>query len=264
MLLLRVRIPNGSTLKLRVASTLTYSELLSMAAAEAGASTESCELSLNRDNAIPRAAPGISLAQLGLAHGDLVYLMDRTIAAAPPAAADDGFTPTPTQVPATHHPNNPTQAAGDEPSGSESSTMHDARALSLVTSTPPRPPTTLVPQGLVDAIATLLAASGADGPHEPIVVALHVLLHQQCGFVPLPAGSSDTAARGEPSGAAPPPTWRVMRPLSTRFGMLTHAWPALRRRRTMASYQLGPKFKPHIIPTGGWWCMWCWCRADGS
>jgi hypothetical protein len=57
--------------------------------------------------------------------------------------------------------------------------MHDARALSLATS--PRPPTTLVPQGLDDAIATLLAASGADGPaHEPIVVALHVLLHQLC------------------------------------------------------------------------------------
>jgi len=182
-----------------------------MAAAEAGASTESCELSLNRENAIPRAAPGISLAQLGLAHGDLVYLMDRTIAAAPPAAADDSFTPTQTQVPATHHPINPTQAAGDEPSGSESSTMHDARALSLVTSTPPRPPTTLVPQGLVDAIASLLAASGADGPHEPIVVALHVLLHQ-CGFVPLPAGGSDTAARGKPGGAALPPTWRVTAP----------------------------------------------------
>ena len=211
LMLLRVRIPSGSTLKLRVASTLTYSELLSMAAAEAGASTESCELSLNRENAIPRAAPGISLAQLGLAHGDLVYLMDRTIAAAPPAAADDGFTPTQTQVPATHHPINPTQAAGDEPSGSESSTMHDARALSLVTSTPPRPPTTLVPQGLVDAIASLLAASGADGPHEPIVVALHVLLHQ-CGFVPLPAGGSDTAARGKPGGAALPPTWRVTAP----------------------------------------------------
>jgi hypothetical protein len=60
--------------------------------------------------------------------------------------------------------------------------MHDARALSLATS--PRPPTTLVPQGLDDAIATLLAASGADGPaHEPIVVALHVLLHQLCTSV---------------------------------------------------------------------------------
>jgi hypothetical protein len=97
--------------------------------------------------------------------------------------------PTTQVLPATHHPINPTQAArgrhlvmSDEPSGSESSMMHDARALSLATS--PRPPTTLVPQGLDDAIATLLAASGADGPaHEPIVVALHVLLHQLCTSV---------------------------------------------------------------------------------
>ena len=75
-ILIRVRIPSGGTLKLRVPPSLTYGELLAQAAEAASVSTDGCHLSLNKKGPVPHAAPGVTLSQLGFCHGELLYLMD--------------------------------------------------------------------------------------------------------------------------------------------------------------------------------------------
>ena len=311
-LLLRVRLTSatGSTLKLRVEPSLTYEELVKMAASEAGITPSACELSLNKKSPIPCAAPGVSVAQLGLAHGDLIYLVDRAaLTTASPAYASPVATNARMPAPgvaspsgevaqlqpgvgrlvamgygtadaaaaltrasgsvaratellaaaaaapgermvvdseplplmstpvAPRHPS-PRSPSGPSPddtgvppteacSGGSSSwasvspsdtrepaevlshpaqrvdAMHDVAVAALVAAPAPLPPSTLVPQSLVHALGTLLASSGAEGPHEPLVVAMHAMLVQS-GFV---TTTPSLAATGVPPPL--PPGWRA-------------------------------------------------------
>ena len=78
---IRVRLPDGSTLKLNVEGTTTYGELLDMS----GGSGD--YLSLNKREPLTHDR-AIRLAQLGLASGDLIYLVAPAGATpAPPATA---------------------------------------------------------------------------------------------------------------------------------------------------------------------------------
>ena len=74
---IRVRLPDGSTLKLNVEGTTTYGELLDMSGGSGN------YLSLNKREPLTHDR-AIRLAQLGLASGDLIYLV------APAAAVAGG------------------------------------------------------------------------------------------------------------------------------------------------------------------------------
>ena len=65
---IRVRLPDGSTLKLNVEGATTYGELLDMSGGSGN------YLSLNKREPLTHDR-AIRLAQLGLASGDLIYLV---------------------------------------------------------------------------------------------------------------------------------------------------------------------------------------------
>ena len=75
-MLIRIRTPENETIRLQVDSSTNFSDLLAQAAAAASCSLDAASLSLNGTNAIV-AAPNASVAEAGLAQGDLIYLLDR-------------------------------------------------------------------------------------------------------------------------------------------------------------------------------------------
>mmetsp|Transcript_73777 Transcript_73777/g.123244 ORF Transcript_73777/g.123244 Transcript_73777/m.123244 type:complete len:665 (+) Transcript_73777:52-2046(+) len=81
MVLLRVRITSGATIKLRVEPTLTHEEFLRQVAEAAGMPAASCSLSLNKKTplACPLSSP---LSMLDVSNGDLLYLLANTTNAA--------------------------------------------------------------------------------------------------------------------------------------------------------------------------------------
>ena len=114
-MILRVRTPSGGTLKLRVEPSLGFDAFLTQAAAEAGLPSAACSLSLNRKESLS-PAPGTPLSQVGLAGGDLLYLLSSepgsggaATAAPPPAAAAPVAAPA--APPSGGHRNLPPQAA---------------------------------------------------------------------------------------------------------------------------------------------------------
>ena len=283
-----------------------------MAADGAGLAADDCHLSLNKKTPIPRSAPEVSASTLGLAHGDLVHLIDKALAApaavqpaalpsppapppstfgttlsnvadpapaprsSPPAVmaamaasgrqleaararaalehvggdleralltADEGAepmvteeappsslaAPLPTRAAAPRGADPPKRpappaamlappAAGGSdrppPAAAATDPMVDATATSLLSAAPPLPPLTLVPQGLVDSLGALLEASGADGPHEAVVVALHLLLCQG-GFLldpPVAAAATPPPPTTSDAANAPAATLAASRP----------------------------------------------------
>ena len=85
-MLIRVRLPSGGTLKLRVEASLPYSDLLRQVAAEASLPAEGLQLSLNKREALPEL-PAASIGSLGIAGGDLIYLLGAPSLAGAAAAA---------------------------------------------------------------------------------------------------------------------------------------------------------------------------------
>jgi len=298
-----------------------------MAAADASIQfANSCELSLNKKTAIPNASPATTLAQLGLAHGDLVYLLDRSTiataavvvpppvptpaaaaaterrqspvkeASAPPAgraaaavtptaetqlvamgfgivevrralaqasgridraaemltgrgvepmAVEHDMLPSPAQH-TTPQPFTPAAATeADAPSTGSSSwasispaearrspesatdTMRDAQAHSLLTASRPLPPSTLVPQTLVNTLSALLSSSAVDSPHERLVLAIHAVVAQS-GFTPTQPETTTTTSIALAAGlrvTAPlPVSWRATAPAlyTLRYGHSRH------------------------------------------
>ncbi|KAL1518401.1 hypothetical protein AB1Y20_002696 [Prymnesium parvum] len=113
--LLRVRTPSGATLKLRVEPTSSHAELLALAAQHAGLDSDVCTLSLNKRHPLS-AAPSARLTEMGVAHGDLLYLLTPADAAAPAAAPSPAATPpppaaTPPPAAALRGPESPAAAA---------------------------------------------------------------------------------------------------------------------------------------------------------
>ena len=75
-MLIRVRLPSGGTLKLRVEASLSYADVLSQIRQEASIPAE-CKitLSLNKKDSLP-GLHAASIGSLGIAGGDLVYLLE--------------------------------------------------------------------------------------------------------------------------------------------------------------------------------------------
>ena len=94
-MLLRVRIPSGGTVKLRIEPTLSYAQAIEQVAREAGLPPDGLSFSLNKRESLP-ALPAAAISSLGLTSGDLVYLIDAS--APPPPAPAPAPAHTPTQA----------------------------------------------------------------------------------------------------------------------------------------------------------------------
>merc|ERR1719311_1886568 len=84
----RVRLASGQTLKLRVATSISYEQLVAQAAEGAGIPAAGAQLSLNKKDPLS-TSPAVAVSQLGLCSGDLVFLLSDAhegyAAVAPPA-----------------------------------------------------------------------------------------------------------------------------------------------------------------------------------
>merc|ERR1719311_2046432 len=107
----RVRLASGQTLKLRVATSISYEQLVAQAAEGAGIPAAGAQLSLNKKDPLT-TSPAVAVSQLGLCSGDLVFLLSDAhegyAAVAPPA-------PRPTLVHSAAPPNRPSEIATASP-----------------------------------------------------------------------------------------------------------------------------------------------------
>uniref|UniRef100_A0A0D3K4B1 Ubiquitin-like domain-containing protein n=2 Tax=Emiliania huxleyi TaxID=2903 RepID=A0A0D3K4B1_EMIH1 len=108
-MLIRIRTPENETIRLQVDSSTNFSDLLAQAAAAASCSLDAASLSLNGTDAIV-AVSNASVAEAGLAQGNLIYLLVR-------AEGDETATPSPSDTrqapPIAALPPSPIKAQGE-------------------------------------------------------------------------------------------------------------------------------------------------------
>ena len=136
-MLIRVRLPRG-TLKLRVEASLSYADVLSQIRQEASIPAE-CKiaLSLNKKDSLP-GLDAASIGSLGIAGGDLVYLLeDGGAPLSSTSATAAASTPTALPLPPGYRPSAATVSAtatASRPSpGAAAAAAAEARAAAAVT-----------------------------------------------------------------------------------------------------------------------------------
>ena len=185
--LLRVRLPSGATLKIRVPPTTTHQTLLAevltqAAVTDAGLDADACSLSLNRKTALG-VGPSAPVSEIGVTNGDLIYLIITASAAsdmqleAPVGAPALPVRPATAAVPASPATNaaaaamaraNPAAAAASDASSAALLTLlemgfaEDDAAAALASC-----------GGKLDEAATLLAAS-VEGAEAEVESAMQV------------------------------------------------------------------------------------------
>ena len=187
LLFLRVRLPSGETAKVRIPPSTTHAAFLAQVAEGAALEAPACALSLNRREAL-RAGPAVPVSELGVSHGDLIYLIQPSDPSAPAPAQ-------PARRPAAPSP------------ASRAATAAMARAgVAAPAALPPTPgaPATagpidrLVEMGF-DAVAARAALDSCSGRVDEAVALLTV----EPMHVDPPAPAPALATTIRPQGAAP-------------------------------------------------------------